>query len=145
MKKKNPQDGRPRKADAEQAKTQLMSEENFEQKLKLFKDDTQRFFESLGGEDPTRWEWALDAVRGRIDFCHERLEEFSRPQPPIKNEDDFLDAPVTTRTLVAVVALAVQEIKGLDNEAGFDYFTTLHHNLWDMVKDDPRYAKREDV
>ena len=43
------------------------------------------------------------------------------------------------------MALAVQEIKGLDNEAGFDYFTTLHHNLWDMVKDDPRYAKREDV
>ena len=41
-----------------------------------------------------------------------------KPKPPSENEDDFLDAPVTTRTLVAIVALAVQEIKGLDNDAG---------------------------
>jgi hypothetical protein len=171
MKEKNPQNGRPRKADAEQAETPpkpialwkhahdehhknalrhvqaymktLGRDVGFGQILNQARALNWAFLLYLSETGDFRWKWVVENLRVGIDSMAKHIAE--EPEPlrdnedarleldsvaaqELANEDAFLDAPVTTRTLVLVVAHAVQEIKGLDNDAGFTYFTNLQRS-----------------
>ena len=74
-----------------------------------------------------------------------------KPKPPSENEDDFLDTPVTTRTLLVVVAHAIQKIKhgGNDDQAVQGNYLSLRHDLLNITgvrevseNDNPQWAKR---